>query len=138
MSRVESDGTQLFVVAVAAIVIREGKVLTMRRAASKDAGAGLWETLSGRLDVGEDPLAAVKREITEECGLEVVLEPRPLTVYTAERKGLPMVVVVYRARYVSGEVVMSDEHDNYAWLSPAEFAARSSLHKLVEAVAGAV
>ncbi len=139
MSGVEqSDGTQLFVVAVTAVVVRNGKVLAMRRAADKDAGPGLWETLSGRLDAGEDPLAAVKREIFEECGLEVAVEPRPLTVYTAERKSLPMVVVVYRARYVSGEVVMSGEHDDYAWLIPAEFAARSSLTKLVEAVAKAV
>ena len=139
MSGVEqSDGTQLFVVAVAAVIVRDAKVLAMRRAAIKDAGPGLWETLSGRLDAGEDPVAAVQREIMEECGLEVALEPCPVTVYTAERKGLPMVVIVYKALYVSGEVVLSDEHDEYAWLSPAEFAARSSLSKLIEAVARAV
>lgn len=132
------DGTHLFVVAVAAVIVRGGKVLAMRRAASKDAGAGLWETLSGRLEAGEDPLSAVKREIAEECGLTVAVEPRPVTVYTAERKGLPMVVVVYQARYASGEVVMSDEHDDYAWLLPAEFAARSTLQKLVAVVFEAV
>ena len=98
----------------------------------------MWETLSGRLETGEDPLAAVRREIAEECGLAVAVEPRPLTAYAAERKGLPMVVIIYRARYLSGEVVLSDEHDAYAWLSPAEFGARSTLHKLVEAVNSAL
>lgn len=137
-SRPLPDGTQLFVAAVAAVIVRDGQVLAMRRARSKDAGPGLWETLSGRLSAGEDPLAAVRREIAEECGLEVAVEPRPLTAYEAERKGLPMVVIVYRAYYLSGEVALSDEHDAYAWLSPVEFAARSTLEKLVEAVTAAV
>ncbi len=128
------EETQLYVVAVAAVIIREGKVLAMRRAASKDAGAGLWETLSGRVPLGEEPLDAVKREILEESSLNVTVEPQPFTAYQATRKDLPMLVIVYRAHYVSGEVTLSEEHDAYAWLSPAEFAQRSTLVKLVETV----
>jgi 8-oxo-dGTP diphosphatase len=132
------EETQLYVVAVAAIILRDGKVLAMRRAATKDAGAGLWETLSGRVPLGEEPLGAVKREILEESQLTVNVEPQPFTAYQAKRKDLPMLVIVYRAHYVSGEVVLSDEHDDYAWLSPAEFAERSTLAKLVETVNKAV
>jgi 8-oxo-dGTP diphosphatase len=128
------EETQLYVVAVAAIIIREGKVLAMRRAATKDAGAGLWETLSGRVPLGEEPLDAVKREVLEESSLTVTVEPQPFTAYQSTRKDLPMLVIVYRAHYVSGEVVLSEEHDDYAWLSPAEFAERSTLTKLVETV----
>ena len=128
------SATTLYVVAVAAVIVREDKVLAMQRTLTKDAGAGLWETLSGRLDLGEEPFEAVKREILEECGLNVEVEPQPLTAYTAKRKDLPMVVIVYEANYISGEVVMSDEHDDFAWLSAEEFAARSSLTKLVKAV----
>lgn len=117
------------------VIVREDKVLAMRRAASKDAGPGLWETLSGRVDLGEDPLDTVKREIQEECGLEVRVHPRPVTSYYAERNGEPMIVIVYRADYHAGEVVLSEEHDDYAWLSLAAFSQRSELTKLVEAVA---
>lgn len=126
--------TVAYVVAVAAIIVREGRVLAMRRAAHKDAGAGLWETLSGRVDEGEEPLATVKREILEECALNVHVDPRPLTAYSATRAGKPMIVIVYRAEYLSGEVVRSDEHDDHAWLTPDEFVARSSLTKLARAV----
>lgn len=123
-----------YIVAVAAIVVRDGRVLAMRRAASQSAGPGLWETMSGRVDAGEEPFEAVQREIAEESGLSVTVDPRPITAYQATRAGEPMMVIVYRADYVSGEVIRSDEHDEHAWLSAAAFAERSTLTKLVETV----
>lgn len=126
--------TTYYVVAVAAIIHKKDRILAMQRSGRKDAGPGLWETLSGRVDEGEEPLEAIKREISEECGLEVAIDPRPVQAYCSRRKSDPMILVIYRARYVSGEVKMSDEHDDYAWLTPDEFAARSTLKKLVDAV----
>jgi 8-oxo-dGTP diphosphatase len=121
------------VAAVAAVIVREGRVLAMRRAAHKP-GAGLWETLSGRLEPGEAPLDAVAREIREESGLEVVVDPRPVDSYAGRRGDAPMIVVVYRARWVAGEVRRSDEHDDHAWWTPEEFRERSSLTRLADAV----
>ena len=120
-----------FVAAVAAVVVRGDTLLALRRSTHKDAGAGLWETLSGRIEVDEEPLAAVRREILEETGLNVEVDPRPLTAYAARRLERPMVVIVYRARHLAGEVRLSDEHDAFAWLTPEAFAERSSLTKLV-------
>lgn len=131
-----SDGevTEHYVVAVAAAVFRRGRVLAMRRSATRDAGPGLWETLSGRLRLSEDPVEAVGREIVEECGLRVRVDPRPVTSYQARRAGEPMVVIVYRADAADGEVVLTDEHDAYAWLTPQAFAETSTLAPLVRAV----
>lgn len=126
--------TTYFVAAVAALIFKKGRILAMKRSASKDAGAGLWETLSGRIEKDEEPLEAVKREIKEECNLEVEIDPRPVMSYQASRKGEPMILVIYQARYISGEVEMSEEHDEYAWLTPNEFAKVSTLDKLVNAV----
>ena len=128
------EETTLYVVAVAAVIVKENKVLAMRRSLTKDAGPGLWETLSGRVMLGEEPLDTVKREIAEESGLEVRLEPRPYIVYQASRLNKPMILILYKADYLSGEVQMSDEHDAYDWLNAKEFAARSSLTKLVDVV----
>ena len=125
-------------VAVAALIYRDGRVLAMQRSTNKDAGAGLWETLSGRVERGEEPLDAVRREIAEECGLTVDVDPRPVDAYAARRRGQPMVVVLYRAHYVSGEVVRSEEHDDHAWLTPDEFDARTPLKRLVQTVRDAV
>lgn len=127
-----TDRRQL--VAVAAAVFREGRVLCMRRSATKDAGAGLWETLSGRVEPGEDPLDTVRREVAEESGLQVRIERRPVDVYTAHRGDEPMVVLLYRAEWLGGEVRRSDEHDALAWWTPDEFAQLSTLERLVEGV----
>jgi 8-oxo-dGTP diphosphatase len=124
----------LHVVAVAALVVRNRRVLAMRRAPSNLAGPGLWETLSGRVEQGEEPRSAVEREIAEECGLEVELETRPFDAYAASRRGLPMIVILYRAHYVGGEVRISDEHDMFDWLTADEFAARSTLEPLIATV----
>ncbi len=142
------------IVAVAALIVREvearagvgarkdverhethaPRVLAMRRAPDNLAGPGLWETLSGRVEHGEQPLAAIAREIAEESALEVEVEPRPFATYAAQRRGHPMIVILYRARYLAGEVQLSPEHDAYAWLTASEFRARSSLVPLVTVV----
>ena len=127
----KSDGLQL--VAVAAVIVRGSRILAMRRAPHK-VGAGLWETTSGRVQRGEDPKVVIGREIVEETGLQVQVEPRPITAYSAQRGGEPMIVIVYRADHLGGEVRMSDEHDECAWMSGEEFAERSSLKALVLAV----
>lgn len=128
-----------FVVAVAAVIVRaDGRVLAMKRSAQKDAGAGLWETVSGRVAPDEPLEAAMLREIAEETGLVVRLSPRPVDAYVARRGARPMCVVVYRADHVSGEVVRSSEHDDHAWLTPASFRATTTLERLADAVDRAV
>ncbi len=122
------------VVAVAGLVIQGDRVLAMRRAATNTAGPGLWETISGRVEHGEEPLAAVIREIAEESGLVVDVEPRPFAAYAAQRRGLPMIVIPFRARYLSGEVRLSEEHDAYEWCTREAFRARSTLAPLVAVV----
>lgn len=124
------DGRQW--VAVAAVIVRGDTLLTLRRAPGR-VGALLWETVSGRVRPGEEPRAALEREIIEETGLEVRVGGAPVDAYAARRGDEPMVVLVYRAEHVSGEVVRSDEHDEHAWVTIEELAARSTLRRLVEA-----
>lgn len=127
-------GPGSFVVAVAGIVFRDGRVLAMRRSPDKDAGAGLWETFSGRLEAGEQPFAALVRETMEETGLDIAYDPRPVDALTTVRGETPMVVLYYRGAWRGGEVRRSAEHDEHAWLTPEEFAERTTLRRLAEAV----
>jgi 8-oxo-dGTP pyrophosphatase MutT (NUDIX family) len=123
-----------FVLAVCAVIRDGDRVLAMRRAAHKDAGAGLWETVSGRVEPDEDPLLAMQRELAEETGLEVALDPRPIDAYVVRRNATPMCVLVYRGVRTGGEVVRSDEHDDHAWLTPAELRACTPFARLSDAV----
>ncbi len=106
----------------------------MRRAAHRDAGAGLWETVSGRVELGEDPREAARREIREETGLDTRLVERPVDVYAARRGTEPMIVVVFRADWIAGEVRCSSEHDAFRWMALDEFRGASRLSRLAQAV----
>jgi 8-oxo-dGTP diphosphatase len=122
-----------YIVAVAVIVLRRGRLLALRRAAHRDAAPGVWETVSGRLEPGEDPGAAAVRETREETGLAIDLDPRPISAYQTRRAGRRMVVIVYRGASAAGAVRRSAEHDADAWMTLREFAAACDLAPLVEA-----
>lgn len=56
----------------AAIIYRNGRVLAARRAEGKQQ-AGLWELPGGKVEPGETPEQALRREISEELGCELRL-----------------------------------------------------------------
>lgn len=126
--------TDLFVAAVCALIRKDGRILAMRRAPTKDASPGIWEAVSGRMEPGESPLEAVHREIREETGLAVRIDPRPWSAHGSQRAGIPMLIVYYVADWISGEVAMSDEHDAWEWLDAPTFASRTPILPLAEAV----
>lgn len=109
----------------------------MRRSELK-VGAGLWEATSGRVEPGEEPIVAVRREIAEETALEVHVRERPIDAYTGRRGDEPMMVIVYRADWIAGEVEPSDEHDAHRWVTPRAFAELTTLDRLAQAVRLAV
>ena len=54
---------------VAAIIIRDGRILLTQRKAS-DGAAFRWETPGGKVDGGEGDAEALRRELREELGVE--------------------------------------------------------------------
>ena len=60
----------ILLVAAAALVDRDNRVLIAKRPAGK-AMAGLWEFPGGKVSPGETPEAALRRELREELGIEV-------------------------------------------------------------------
>jgi len=66
--------TQTFA-AVAALIEKDGKFLLVQEGYA-GADTGKWNLPAGWLEVGEDPLFAVKKEVREEAGLE--FEPKKI------------------------------------------------------------
>ena len=56
------------VIVAAGILIEHGKVLLSRRKQGTHL-AGLWEFPGGKVEAGEDPRAALRRELEEELGI---------------------------------------------------------------------
>ncbi|MDP3993647.1 MAG: NUDIX domain-containing protein [Candidatus Doudnabacteria bacterium] len=79
--------TQSFSV-VGAIIEKEGKIFLVKE--NQGADKGKWNQPAGWLDVGEDPVVAIKREVKEETGFD--FEPTSLVgIYSLVRKDrLPM------------------------------------------------
>ena len=70
-------------VAVTVLVFRAGQMLSMRRAASQEAGPGLWEGVSGRVRVGE-PAALFATGATRARTHQYAIKPDGSAFYVIE------------------------------------------------------
>ncbi len=112
------------ILAVGAIVVRDGCVLLARR--GRAPGQGKWSVPGGAVDVGESLEAAARREVREECGVEVDLTDtveviQRITRDDAQRIRFHYVIVDYLARWLSGEPRPSEEASEVRWFRPEEF-----------------
>ncbi|MRG92828.1 (deoxy)nucleoside triphosphate pyrophosphohydrolase [Polyangium spumosum] len=76
------------VLVAAAVLVEEGRVLlTQRKRGTHLAGA--WEFPGGKVEPGEDPRAALVRELVEEIGVEVsVGDPVEVTFHKYPEKSV--------------------------------------------------
>ena len=104
---------------VAAAVIRgnDGRILIARRADTQHQG-GLWEFPGGKVEDGEDVLAALKRELAEELGIEV-LQARPLIKVSHDYVDKDVLLDVWEVSAFSGEP-HGAEGQPLAWVSTRE------------------
>jgi ADP-ribose pyrophosphatase YjhB (NUDIX family) len=128
-------------VAVSAAVVRDGRVLLVRRA--QPPAHGLFTLPGGAVEVGETLFQAVVREIQEETGLTV--EPvalaghREVITRDAEnRVERHFVILAYAARWVAGEPTLNAELAEARWVAPAEIADLPTTEGLVGIVGAAV
>src|SRR5262245_34425317 len=102
-------------VVAATIPEDDGRVLMTRRTIQPSSGK--WTFPGGFLDWGERVEEGAVRETWEETGLKVDLGG-VLGVYSYA--GTPIVIVVYRARVVGGEIRICHENDRVEWVEPAK------------------
>lgn len=109
-----------FKLAVKAVILDEmERCLLIRRSAANGHFIGKWEWPGGKADPGEDFSTAVVRETREETGLEV--EITGLAGATSfEMATVHIVLLCLEVRRLGGEIRLSAEHDNFAWVLLAE------------------
>jgi ADP-ribose pyrophosphatase YjhB (NUDIX family) len=97
----------------------EGRLLVVRRA--HEPGRGQWSVPGGRVEPGEDDVAAVAREVLEETGLHVVVG---LRVGTVQRPGPAGVIYDIRdyacSLAVTTAPVAGDDAAEVRWASRVE------------------
>ena len=118
-------------VAVGAIVVRDDKLLMVRRA--QDPGRGLWSLPGGRVEVGEYLADAVRREVKEETGLDVTVGD---LVGIFEVVGDPHYVILDFYARAEGEVegAASSDVDEVRWVPLDEVASLDCTPRFAEAL----
>jgi 8-oxo-dGTP diphosphatase len=90
------------VVVAAAVLIEQSRVLlTQRRAGTHLAGA--WEFPGGKVEPGEDPRAALRRELSEELGIDATAgEIVDVTFHRYEEAGKAVLLLFFEATRDAG------------------------------------
>jgi ADP-ribose pyrophosphatase YjhB (NUDIX family) len=127
--------------AVSAAIVRDGKVLVVRRA--RNPALNLYTLPGGAVEAGETLHQAVIREVREET--QLAIEPVALAghreVIVRDDQGRVerhFVILSFAARWLAGEPVLNEELDDARWLTPAELSALRTTEGLAEIVAAAL
>lgn len=106
--------------AVGAFILKDGKLLLVKRA--YEPGAGKWTVPGGVIELGEKVVEALHREILEEVGMRLK-GVKLLDIYDAifrddeGRIRYHYVIIEFLAEPETMEVKLSDEVLDYKWVS---------------------
>lgn len=114
------------------------KVFLPKRAATKKFLPDVYELPGGHIDYGEDIVAGLKREITEEFNVKVdVGDPFAVFTYTNEVKGSHSIEVIYFAKLVGDpdEITLNPEdHSKAGWFAENELGKVATQNKDIDDV----
>lgn len=106
-------------VAVNAYVYKDNKFLLLKRSSAPR----IWAPPGGHLQVDEDPLAGLRREVKEETNLDVEVLAPANTWFGLWKNNHYLLSIDYLVRLLGGDIQLSPEHTDYAWVSIAEMLA---------------
>jgi 8-oxo-dGTP diphosphatase len=126
--------------AVSAAIVRDGRILIVRRA--RPPAYGIYTLPGGGVELGETLEQAIIREVREETALDIA--PLELVGFRqaiaqdeAGRIKRHFVILPFAARYIGGEVTLNEELAEARWLLPAELAGLQTTEGLAEIVVAA-
>jgi 8-oxo-dGTP diphosphatase len=102
-----------------AVVKKEEKYLILRRSRKAKHFPEHWDFPGGKVKKGEAPEKGIAREIFEETGLKVEIIKK-IAEYNVDVGEKERIFVLYKTRFVAGDVKLSKEHTEFKWATKAE------------------
>ena len=106
------------VIVVCGIIIEKGKVLCVLRERESLEG-GNWEFPGGKVEFGESPPSALKRELMEELSIDTNIE-NPVAVSSAIIDQKHYVMIAFQTSIENGEIELNVGQE-YRWVGSNEF-----------------
>jgi ADP-ribose pyrophosphatase len=122
------------VVGVGAVVVKDDRVLLVRRA--NEPSRGRWSIPGGTVELGETLAQAAAREVREECQVEVDVGPLLSTFDLIQRDAQGQIRYHYllldlAARHVRGEPVAGTDALEVRWVAEDELASLDLVPRLL-------
>ncbi|MFB6115597.1 MAG: NUDIX domain-containing protein [Candidatus Nanohalobium sp.] len=96
-----------------------GEFLMLKKSDDYDFTAGKWEQPGGKIEEDEDRFKAFRREVKEETGLKIE-DSEDLVRIEIEDENHINCYVLHSSDF-SGEIELSGEHEEFAWVRPEDF-----------------
>ena len=122
----------IILVAQKGIIVKNGKILIVRRAINDFVKENMWEFPGGKLEFGEDLEDGLKREVKEETNLDVNIGKLLYSYTFKTHPHRQLVIMTYLCTTDSDAVTISDEHDDYAWVTKEQL--KKTLYEPIVAV----
>ena len=116
--------------ATAIIVGEDNRILLLKRSSYPDQWMpNKWSLVGGSVEKGENPEVACKREVLEECGLEI---NDMVDVFAIKRDDTMEYVFACKYDGEEVDVQLNEEHDGYGWFTTAEIKYLDTVPHLME------
>ena len=100
-----------------------GEILILKRSVEEEWYPNTWNILTGKIEDGENPDAAMKREIQEELGLFIDSYDEAVVPYVREMDNKQWLIHAYRVTVLSTtSLQINHEHSEYAWITVDDLA----------------
>ena len=101
-----------FPVSVKGVILKDDKVILLKNERNE------WELPGGKLELGESPLACVRRELQEELNLDVTPVKLIDSWIYSIFDDVHVLILAYGCRTpASTDFIISDEHRGGAWIA---------------------
>ncbi len=109
-----------FRVAVKSFIVKDNKLLLIKRRKDDIHKPEDWDIPGGRLGIGENPLEGLKRETKEEINIDIkILLPFHVQHFVRD-DGQKITMIIFLCRPLGGGIKLSKEHTDYKWFDVSQ------------------